>query len=135
MCHYCGKKGHIALACKKCKYDRANGINKPQANVVVTAQDNSSSPPIQLSVVREKSQQSCNDIWYLDIGAIQHMTSRRDWFQEYKPMTTSFIIYMGDDTKSHVASVGTILIQLSTSQITNVTHVMHVLTVREFTFY
>ncbi len=30
--HYCRKKGHIAPAYKKCKYDWANGINKPQAN-------------------------------------------------------------------------------------------------------
>ncbi len=44
MCHYCGKKGHMALVCKKCKYDQANGINKPQANDVVIAQDNSSPP-------------------------------------------------------------------------------------------
>jgi hypothetical protein len=52
------------------------------------------------------------------------MTSKRDWFQEYKPLTTSFIVYMGDDTESHVASVGTILIQLSIDQITNVIDVM-----------
>jgi hypothetical protein len=43
------------------------------------------------------------------------MTSKRDWFQEYKQMTISFIIYMGDDIESHMAGVGTILIQLSTS--------------------
>jgi hypothetical protein len=70
MCHYCGKKGHIGLVCKKCKYDQVNGINKSQANAIVTMQDNSFSPPTQLFVIREKSQQSCNDTWYLDIGAI-----------------------------------------------------------------
>jgi hypothetical protein len=46
---------------------------------------------------------------------IQHMTSKRDWFQEYKQMTISFIIYMGDDIESHMAGVGIILIQLSTN--------------------
>jgi hypothetical protein len=63
------------------------------------------------------------------------MTSRRDWFQEYKLMTISFIVYMGDDIESHVAGIGIILIQLSTSQIMNVTDVMHVPIVKEFTFY
>ncbi len=130
-CHYCGKKGHIALACKKRKYDQANGINKPQANVVITTQNNSSCPPIQLFVVGEKLQQSCNDIWYLDTSAIQHMTSRRDWFQKYKPMTTSLVLYMGNDTKRQVASVGTILIQLYPSQIMKVTNVMHVPTLKK----
>ncbi len=62
------------------------------------------------------------------------MTSRMDWFQEYKPMTTSLIVYMGDDTESHVASVGTILIQLSIGQITNVTYVMHVPTLKKNLF-
>jgi hypothetical protein len=59
------------------------------------------------------------------------MTSKRDWFQEYKPMTTSLIVYMGDDIESHVASVGTILIQLSIGQITNAKDVMHVPTLKK----
>jgi hypothetical protein len=59
------------------------------------------------------------------------MTSRRDEFQEYKPMTTSLIVYMGDDIESHVASVGTILIQLSIGQITNARDVMHVPTLKK----
>ncbi len=38
---------------------------------------------------------------------------------------------MGDDIESHVASVGTILIQLSIGQITNATNVMHVSTLKK----
>ncbi len=78
------------------------GSTNPQANVVATTQNNSSCPPIQLFVVGEKLQQNCNDIWYLDTSATQHMTFRRDWFQEYKPMTTSLIVCMGDDTERQV---------------------------------
>jgi hypothetical protein len=59
------------------------------------------------------------------------MTSRRDWFQEYKPLTAFLVVCMGDDTASHVANVGTILIQLSIGQITNVTNVMHVPTLKK----
>jgi hypothetical protein len=59
------------------------------------------------------------------------MTSRRDWFQKYKPMTTSLVLYMGNDTKRQVASVGTILIQLYPSQIMKVTNVMHVPTLKK----
>jgi len=57
-----------------------------------------------------------------------------DWFQEYKPMT-SLIVYMGDDIERQVASVGIVLIQLSPSQITKVTNVIHVPTLKKNLLY
>jgi hypothetical protein len=38
------------------------------------------------------------------------MTLKRDWFKEYKPMTTSFIVYIGNDTKKQITSVKTLFL-------------------------
>ena len=51
------------------------------------------------------------DNWLMDSGATWHMTSRREWFHQYQPISGESV-FMGDDHALEIASIGTIMIKV-----------------------
>ncbi|KAH9714593.1 hypothetical protein KPL71_020713 [Citrus sinensis] len=52
-----------------------------------------------------------SDVWLIDSGATWHMTSRREWFHTYEPISGGSV-YMGDDHALEIAGIGTIKIKM-----------------------
>ncbi len=41
---------------------------------------------------------SDNNVWYVDFGASNHMTSHGEWFRDTKDLKTPGFVETGDDT-------------------------------------
>lgn len=51
-----------------------------------------------------------DDVWYVDLGASNHMTSQGEWFRDmHKPEVSSFV-QTRDDTTHPIARVGDVLL-------------------------
>src|SRR6202012_3716341 len=52
-----------------------------------------------------------SDSWYVDSGATHHLSSRRDWFQDFKS-TAPRRIHLADDRVIIAEGMGTVRVQL-----------------------
>ena len=100
-CFYCGKSGHFKAYCRKRQMDN---MNSEKAH---TALLNGSE---QLFSMQDK-QRDTLDVWYVDSGATQHMTNRREWFNTLTTILPKKV-YMGDSTAHDATAKGDILITL-----------------------
>ena len=46
------------------------------------------------------------DVWYVDSGASNHMTSHGEWFKEMKDPEKPSFVEIGDDTAHPIPHVG-----------------------------
>jgi len=102
-CNTCNQKGHFAKECPKENSDR----NKNQKN---NKDDNDESKnsnrraliTIGLSTANVNhinTKHDCNDLWYQDCAATQHMTSHKDWLSNYVKLEEPATVVIGDATK------------------------------------
>ncbi len=79
VCHYCKKPGHKVKACFKWK---ADGKPPKEAKQGVNM--------ALMSVTSEIQATECNDLsWYVDNGATNHVTNRKDMYQNFEPFLES----------------------------------------------
>lgn len=116
------KKGHIAQDYKKWTRDRSYGFNKPQANV------SSSNDAINIFSITFEFDIDFHDTWLLDSNATYHITPIREWFHNYKVLSTPFKIYMGDDGQQEAMGIGFLYVKIHTSQITQIDDILHTCT-------
>ncbi|KAK9180413.1 hypothetical protein WN943_029622 [Citrus x changshan-huyou] len=72
-----------------------------------------------------KGRKRLSDVWLIDSGATWHMTSRREWFHTYEPISRGSV-YMGDDHTLEIAGIGTIKIKMFDGIISTIGEVRHV---------
>ena len=65
------------------------------------------------------------DNWLMDSGATWHMTSEREWFHQYQPISR-VSVFMGDDLALDIASIGTIKINMYDGTFRTIQKVCHV---------
>ena len=58
-----------------------------------------------------ESRKKFSDKWLIDSGATWHMTSRREWFQQYE-LVSRGSVYMGDNHALEIVGIGTIKIKI-----------------------
>ncbi|KAH9668793.1 Integrase catalytic domain-containing protein [Citrus sinensis] len=58
-----------------------------------------------------KGRKGLSDVWLIDSGATWHMTSRKEWFHTYEPISRGYV-YLGDDHALEIASIDTIKIKM-----------------------
>jgi hypothetical protein len=49
---------------------------------------------------------SDNNVWYVDSGALNHMTSHGEWFRNTKDLKTPGFVEIGDDTTHPITKIG-----------------------------
>ncbi|KAH9682249.1 hypothetical protein KPL71_027276 [Citrus sinensis] len=111
-CYNCGKKGHVKKECwsnQKRKEGKEPESSNAQGCVASTSDDGEIlySEATTISEGRKR----LSDVWLIDSGATWHMTSRREWFYTYVPISGGSV-YMGNDHALEIAGIGTIKIKM-----------------------
>ena len=70
---------------------------------------------------------NCGDkLLYVDLGALNHMTSHGKWFKEMKQPVKLGYVEIGDDTTHPIAHVGDVPFSMQDGKVKCLTNVLHV---------
>ncbi|KAE8731030.1 putative LRR receptor-like serine/threonine-protein kinase [Hibiscus syriacus] len=103
-CYNCGKKGHL-----KKDYWSLNKNSNPQGNIANTSDDRDALCCEASTTVEGRKRFA--DIWLIDSGVTYHMTSRREWFHHYEPVSGGSV-YSCNDHALEIVGVGTIKLKM-----------------------
>ncbi|KAE8733847.1 hypothetical protein F3Y22_tig00000916pilonHSYRG00052 [Hibiscus syriacus] len=117
-CYHCGKKGHLKKDCWS-----LNKNYNPQGNTANTSDDGDALCCEASTTVEGRKRFA--DIWLIDSGATYHMTSRREWFHHYEPVSGGSV-YSCNDHALEIVGVGTIKLKMYDGTIKVVRDVRHV---------
>jgi len=67
-----------------------------------------------------------SEVWYIDSGALWHMTEIRECFSKYQEEKMNFPITMGNKAKCTLVGKGTIVFQTKLGERFRATNVLHV---------
>ncbi|KAL4271938.1 hypothetical protein GQ457_13G028490 [Hibiscus cannabinus] len=104
-CYNCGKKGHLKKDCWSLPKN-----SNPQGNIANTS-DDGDVLCCEASTAMEGRKRFA-DIWLIDSGATYHMTSRREWFHNYEPISGGSV-YSCNDHALEIVGVGTIKLKIA----------------------
>ncbi|KAE8716977.1 cytochrome P450 71A9-like [Hibiscus syriacus] len=117
-CYNCGKKVHLKKDCWS-----LNKNSNPQGNTVNTSDDGDALYCEASTTVEGRKRYA--DIWLIDSGATYHMTSSREWFHHYEPISGGSV-YSCNDHALNIVGVGTIKLKMYDGTIKVVRDVRHV---------
>ncbi|KAE8694615.1 putative pentatricopeptide repeat-containing protein [Hibiscus syriacus] len=117
-CYNCGKNGHLKKDCWS-----LNKNSNPQGNTENTSDDGDALCCEASTTIEGKKRYA--DIWLIDSGATYHMTSRREWFHHYEPVSGGSV-YSCNDHALEIIGVGTIKLKMYNGIIKVVRDVRHV---------
>ncbi|GJV43847.1 gag-pol polyprotein [Tanacetum coccineum] len=66
------------------------------------------------------------DVWLFDTGATFHMTARREWFHQYKPISGGRSVYSCNDHELKIIGIGIIMVNIHDSTVHTIRDVQHV---------
>lgn len=115
-CWYCKKEGHLKKDCYARK-KRMESEDDGEAAIMVDK--------LQEIDALAISDQSSSDKWVIDSGCSYHMTSRRDWFSDFKEITGGQVL-LADDRAVAVQGVGTIRIDTQGGTVSRLANVRYV---------
>uniref|UniRef100_H3H7L6 CCHC-type domain-containing protein n=1 Tax=Phytophthora ramorum TaxID=164328 RepID=H3H7L6_PHYRM len=124
-CHNCGKQGHWIAECPSRVQNDAERYRSQRANV---AQDEEDPGDYLFSVGRTSSTAKPSDMWLVDSGATQHMTSSKTYMRNYKTMAP-VDVHLADDGVVQAVGTGDIVMSMKTPRgmkkgvLTNVWHI------------
>jgi hypothetical protein len=72
---------------------------------------------------------SDNNVWYVDSGASNHMTSHGEWFRDAKDLKTPGFVETGDDTTHPITQIGKVPLSMQYGQTKYLKDVLHVPTI------
>jgi hypothetical protein len=70
-----------------------------------------------------------NNVWYVDSGASNHMTSHEEWFRDTKDLKTPSFVEIGDDTTHPITQIGKVPLSMQDGQTKYLKDVLHVSTI------
>ena len=70
-----------------------------------------------------------DDVWYVDSGASNHMTSHGNWFKELDAIRTLGYVETGDDTVHPIEHMGRVPLVMQNGKVKHLEDVLHVPTI------
>jgi hypothetical protein len=67
-----------------------------------------------------------SDAWFVDSGALVHMTCNKMWYTNFKEAQNGANIYLGDDLPHQIKGYGYILVTLSNGTVCHIRNVVYV---------
>ncbi|KAH9769282.1 hypothetical protein KPL71_011940 [Citrus sinensis] len=125
-CYNCSKKRHVKKECWS-NQKRKEGKEPESTNAqgcVASTSDDGEILYSEATTVSE-GRKRLYDVWLIDSGATWHMTSRREWFHTYEPISGGSVD-MGNDHALEIAGIGTIKIKMFNGTIHTIGEVHHV---------
>ncbi|KAK7255724.1 hypothetical protein RIF29_29143 [Crotalaria pallida] len=123
-CYNCGKRGHLKKDC----WIKKNTEKSPDATTsqgcVASTSDNGEILYSE-AAISSKGRKQLPDVWIMDSGATWHMTSRRDWFCTYEPISEGSV-FMGNDHALEIVGIGTIKLKMYDGTVRTIQGVRHV---------
>ncbi|KAG6615787.1 Transposon-encoded protein [Phytophthora cinnamomi] len=104
-CHYCGEQGHWIAKCPVRIRENAERQRPQRANV---AQSEDDSGDFLFSVGGGSNTTKSNEVWLVDSGATQHMTSSKKFMRNYKKISP-VDVHLADDGVVQAIGRGDIL--------------------------
>ena len=69
----------------------------------------------------------CNEnVWYVDLGALNHMTSHGEWFKDLQTLENLSFVKTGDDTAHPIVHIGNVPLSLQNGNVKYLADVLHV---------
>ena len=68
----------------------------------------------------------CDDVWYVDSGASNHMTNRGNWFKELDAIHTLGYVEIGDDTVHPIEHIGRVPVVMHDGKFKHLEDVLYV---------
>jgi hypothetical protein len=110
-CYYCKRKGHLAKDCYKKKAAEDNKKRDEKSSKESSSDDeNKKKSGGQLFTIPPAPKNKLNE-WFLDSGASNHITKRRDVLFDYEPIE-DMPITIGDDSAITAIGKGTLRVIL-----------------------
>ena len=66
------------------------------------------------------------DVWYVDLGASNHMTSHGEWFKEVRELERHGYVEIGDDIAHPITHVGDVPLSMQDGKVKYLVDVLHV---------
>ena len=137
QCYNCQKFGHFAYECrsnKKDRDDRAYVSESTSAEAASTSSAPAATSSLLMAVVEEASELllhgsegelSDPSLWYLDTGATNHMSGRRNFFCDLDESSSGFVKF-GDNSRIQIKGCGTVEITQKDGDILRLLNVLYV---------
>ncbi|GJV47756.1 retrovirus-related pol polyprotein from transposon TNT 1-94 [Tanacetum coccineum] len=78
------------------------------------------------AAVANESRKRFTDVWLFDTGATFHMTARREWFHQYKPISGGGYVYSFNDHELKIIGTGSIMVKMHDGTVRTIRDVRHV---------
>lgn len=108
VCYHCGQSGHYPYQCHQRREEIQRG-KRPAKNYSKEQLEEEEEETAFIAALSANLQDA--DIWYIDLGASQHMMSRKDWFKSIKTYSSK-LVELGDKYPLSIKGVGTIVVNL-----------------------
>ncbi len=72
---------------------------------------------------------SNNNVWYVDSGASNHMTSHGEWFRDIKDLKTLGFVEIGDDIAHPITQIGKVPLSMQDAHSKYLKVILHVPTI------
>ena len=143
VCTYCGRHGHLERECRTKRREQLNQSQQQrqqphgrhprahlqQLDVPEVGQYGMESLQLFTSLLNSSNCLShTTDIseWLLDTGATHHMTPQKHWLRDYKHLSSTMRVYLGNNQFLTAIGVGNLHITLPSGVNVNIYNVYHI---------
>ncbi|GJZ08373.1 gag-pol polyprotein [Tanacetum coccineum] len=117
-CFKCDNPGHFRKDC------RGLNTSNPHGNVASTSEDGNAL--CCEAAAANKGRKKFTDVWLFDTRATFHMTARREWFHQYKPISGGGSVYSCNDHELKIIGIGSIMVKMHDGTVRTIRDVRHV---------
>ena len=123
-CYNCALQGYFARDCRRPKTNNEFQRQREQANTSACTEGDDDKGHVLFLI---SSNAGCASQWYIDSGASQHMTNRRDSMVHYQAFSSPETVRMGNDYEIRGYRKGNIWIEVKANGVYNPAELINVL--------